>query len=138
MANKHKVFKESAERMRKVRSVLGYTQDEMGRYFGVQRPSYFKYENGLSFPNPYALKVMADNFDISLDWFIANKGPMFFKEKPLPEQKEALDTVMKEVTGLFEDMARIPLLRHEVLSFYYKFKLEYPELVNPPGNKNPR
>jgi hypothetical protein len=34
-----------------------------------------------------------------------------------------------EVRELLQHMERIPLLRHEVLSFFYKFKLDYKDLV---------
>jgi hypothetical protein len=36
---------------------------------------------------------------------------------------------MKDVRGLVEDMDRNPLLRYEVLSFYYRFKRDNKELV---------
>ena len=35
----------------------------------------------------------------------------------------------KDVKELLEHMEHIPLLRHEVLAFFYRFKEEYKEMV---------
>ena len=50
-------------------------------------------------------------------------GDFFFQES------FGSQIAMKDVRGLVEDVDRIPLLRYEVLSFYYRFKRDNKEWV---------
>ncbi|NIM11540.1 MAG: helix-turn-helix domain-containing protein [Candidatus Aminicenantes bacterium] len=121
--------REMSLRFKQMREALEYSQEKMAAHLGVVRPSYTKYESGFALPSLPTLRVLAASFDVSLDWLVANKGPMFFNEKAVPEKKSDLENVMDDVKELLESMERIPLLRYEVLSFFQKFKLEYKELV---------
>jgi hypothetical protein len=61
-----------------------------------------------------------------MDWLIFNKGPMHYGERQ-PEkgdEKKALnlETVSPHVQELLEYMERDPLLQHEVLVHFYKYK----------------
>ena len=131
--NRRRSLKGISARVRKIREVLSYSQDSMAAHFGVARASYYRYESGEALPGPYALDVLANNFDVSLDWLIAGKGPMFYKEKKRPEEKIKLENALDEVKELLDHMDRIPLLRLEVLSFYYKFKRDYKDLIETPA-----
>jgi len=119
-------------RIKKMRKALNFSQEKMSAHFGVVRPSYIKYERGEVFPGPGALYDLLTNFNISLNWLIGNKGSMYYKEEAQPVDPTGLQTVMasEEVRELLQHMERIPLLRHEVLSFFYKFKLDYKDLVD--------
>jgi transcriptional regulator with XRE-family HTH domain len=134
---KKTLLKEFASRVKEVREALKGSQEEMAARFGVGRSSYIKYEYGNSFPALPTLILVSRSLDISLDWLIAGKGPMFYQEKER-EQGEATEVQADGLTGLEEEvqallhhMATIPLLRHEVLRFYYKFLLDYPDLFPP-------
>ncbi len=105
----------------------------MAAHLGLERASYAKYEIGRALPPHKNLEVLASHFDISLDWLVAGKGPMFYKGKARAvEETEEFTGEMKE---LFDHMLRIPLLRHEVLSCFHKFKLEYKDLVEAPPSQ---
>lgn len=131
-------------RLRKVRDNLTFTQDRMSVYFEMGRANYAKYENGETFPNPLVLEKLSTAFDVSLDWLMCAKGPMFFKEKEQKQEEEDKQAQAKEKAQVREQeerplseeyrellahMDQIPLLRHELLAFFYRFRLENKELV---------
>jgi hypothetical protein len=88
------------------------------------------------------------------------KGPMYYKEKEeIPEEKPVekeeeiqkeieevrVPAVEKESTGetwpeeireLLDHMECIPLLRYELLAYFYKFKEEHKEMVVEAMKKN--
>jgi hypothetical protein len=85
-------------------------------------------------------------FDASMDWLLFNKGPLFYKEKTPEETKQppeekppvqqkqpekqteekfpGLEQVMTDVKELLDYMAKDPLLKYEVLVYFYKYKKE--------------
>ncbi|MCP5103007.1 MAG: helix-turn-helix transcriptional regulator [bacterium] len=127
--------KEISLRFKKVREVLNCSQEKMAARLEVERVSYTKYESGKALPGHYRLNILARHFDVSLDWLIADKGPMFYKGKVnAVEDTEEFTAEMKE---LFDHMSRIPLLRHEVLSCFHKFKLDYKDLVESSPPRGP-
>jgi len=124
--NTRELRKEISIRFRRMREALKCSHEKIAAHMGIERASYTKYENGWALPNLNSLSVLASHFDVSLDWLVANKGPMFYKGKVQAGGDIEFTGELKE---LFDHMSRIPLLRHEVLSFFHKFKLEYKALV---------
>ncbi|UCH98034.1 MAG: helix-turn-helix transcriptional regulator, partial [Candidatus Aminicenantes bacterium] len=129
-------------RLKKVRESLSFNQERMAIHFGLSRSSYTRNEKGDTFPNHFALHKLAVTFDISLDWLICAKGPMYFKEKP--GEKEKTDTregaqveksLSPEHRELLEQMEQIPLLHHEIMAFFHRFILENKELVGNAMNR---
>jgi transcriptional regulator with XRE-family HTH domain len=142
--NRITIVKETGLRLRKIRKTLKYTQEKMGSSLGVARPSYDKYERGEVFPGPSALNVLANTFNVSLDWLITNRGSMLYSEKAAPaenvqppeektqpREKTEPDVLTADVKELLALMDRIPLLRYEILTSFHKFKLENKDLVEP-------
>jgi transcriptional regulator with XRE-family HTH domain len=127
------LVKEISLKFKKVRDMLRLTTDNMAARMGVSRSGYNKYEYGDAFPNPIGLKILANDFNISLDWLIADKGPIIYKEKT--ELTSTMADVNRDVKSLLADMERIPLLRYEVLTHYHKFILEHKDLMATPGNE---
>jgi hypothetical protein len=87
-----------------------------------------------------ALYSAAEKLGISLDWLVCSKGPVYYKEiekKDQVEEKEKKEppkdflpgSSREEIIDLLEHMNRIPLLRNEVLVYFYKFKAEHKYLV---------
>lgn len=127
--DKKALRREITFRFKQMREALMCSQEKMAAHLGMVRGSYSKYENGYALPNLHTLNVLSTGFDVSLDWLISDKGPMFYTEKTMLVRKADLENVMDDVKELLESMERIPLLRYEVLSFFQKFKLDYKELV---------
>jgi transcriptional regulator with XRE-family HTH domain len=124
--NSEELKTEISLRIKKMREALKCSQEKMAAHLGIKRASYTKYECRRAIPTVTSLNVLAAYFDVSLDWLVANKGPMFYKGKM---RAEDTGEFMGEVKELFDLMSRIPLLRHEVLSCFHKFKLDYKDLV---------
>ena len=126
-------------KLRKVREPLTYTVSQMADSIGNERTSYNRYEKGKALPKLLALYKLGNKFDVSLDWLIRNEGPMYYKEKESNEQKiiksnsqhtqPNLDSMPADIKELLDHMEKIPLLRHEVLAFFLKFKDKNKEMV---------
>jgi transcriptional regulator with XRE-family HTH domain len=126
--SRRKLLGAIGSRLRKIRFTLGYSQDKMAALFGIHRTGYTKNENGETLLSLHAQTVLSDNYNISLDWLLCNKGPMYYKEK-VPGQEFGMEVVREDVQELLQHMERLPLLRYEVLSFFQRFKVENKELI---------
>ncbi|MCP5105355.1 MAG: helix-turn-helix domain-containing protein [bacterium] len=117
-------------KIRAMRVELRISPDSMANHLGVARSSYNGWGGGEALPGPVGLKTLANKFDISLDWLIADKGPMFYKgKKTSPDGNTGIEEVMDDVKELLAAMDRIPLLRFEMLTAFQKFKLKNKTLM---------
>jgi transcriptional regulator with XRE-family HTH domain len=128
-------------KLRQARQSLHFTMSQLADNVGNDRTGYSRYEKGKVSPKLVTLYKLGEMYDISLDWLIRNKGPMFYKEKeikepekiiveiPAPSQKPTVDSLPADTRELLDHMEKIPLLRHEVLAFFLKFKNKNKELV---------
>jgi transcriptional regulator with XRE-family HTH domain len=128
-SKRKKLAEEIGSRLKVMREALNISQERMAANFGVSRTTYTNNEVGNTFPGLHVLKVLGDSFDISMDWLICSRGSMLYGNRMEQKQETGPGSVLGEVKELLEHMEHIPLLRHEVLSFFYKFKLENRELV---------
>jgi transcriptional regulator with XRE-family HTH domain len=128
--NKKTLLKGVSSRLKKIRLELGVSHEKMGSYFGVSRTSYTKNENGETFPNLCSFYTLGNNFGVSLDWLICSKGPRYYKSKEAQRIRVSMGVEPEEMKALFEHMERIPLLRHEMLTHFYRFKEENKGLVD--------
>ena len=129
------LLREIAERLRKIRKPLGYSQKEMGEFLNAERSSYTRYESAETFPKMMTLYKLGNKLDISMDWLIINKGPMYYKEKEVNEEKAAAEpptpgkTLPDDVGELVEIMDKVPVLRYKVLLYFYELKGEHKEMI---------
>jgi transcriptional regulator with XRE-family HTH domain len=107
----------------------------MAAHCEVTESGYTKNERGNHLPQLDTLENLVKKFDASMDWLLFNKGPLFYKEKkreenPPVQQKQpeekfpGLEQVMPDVKELLDYMAKDPLLKYEILVFFYKYKKE--------------
>jgi transcriptional regulator with XRE-family HTH domain len=129
---------------------LNYSTKKMGECLRASSTSYLRYEQGKTLPGFSSLYSIAEKLGISLDWLVCGKGPVYYKEKEKTDQaeerveekaaereeikKDILQRLLpgfsqEDINDFLELMSRIPLLRHEVLVFFYKFKAENKDLV---------
>ena len=134
---KRKLLQELASRLRKARRALRMTQKDLSSRCGCTRPTYVKNELGNTFPGGMVYYVLGDNFGISLDWLIRGTGSMFYREEAQEEGpvEKTVEPETKplpgEIAELVEDMERVPLLRHEILAIYLRYKLKNRQLFEP-------
>jgi len=151
--NRKDLLKDIGYKLRKVRNNLNHSRPQMAARIGVVNSSYVRNENGQTCPDIISLRTLGKALDISLDWFICDKGPMYYKEKeekpekkpkekigeiqeemkevraPAAEKEPGNETWPKEIRELLDHMERIPLLRYELLAYFYKFKEEHNKMV---------
>jgi transcriptional regulator with XRE-family HTH domain len=145
---KIKTFFGIAKRLKLVRKQLNISARQMAGRLGLNYNSYYKNENSATYPGLNTLYQLSEVFGVSVDWLIFGKGPMFYREKEREKELEELGKELElmretlreqeekagirirpELHELLEHMERIPLLYHEVLVYFQKFKAENPELV---------
>jgi transcriptional regulator with XRE-family HTH domain len=106
---------------------------------------YRKYERGEYFPPLQVQVYLSENFDISLDWLLVNKGPMLRSEvekvlqgknRPKPgtmEEKgdreqvvppDAVVVTSPEIKELLRYMEENPLFKFQLLGHFYRHKQE--------------
>ncbi len=133
--------------MNEVHEDLKLSPEELAAHFGVVRTTYVKNETGSTFPSYPSLHVLSHTFNVSLDWLIADKGPRYFREKELETTPSPVKTELesapvlpldKEEQELVACMAQIPLLKHEVMAFFLRFKENNPELIARYQNHGPQ
>lgn len=131
--NKRNLKAGISSRLEQVRKALGFSKQDMASRLGVQRPSYSRNEDGITFPASQSYYFLGKELNVSLDWLFCKKGSMFYsnnkpgkRELVLPEVRE--QGLPLEILELVEDMERVPLLRHELLAFYHRFKIDHPQL----------
>lgn len=139
-----------SRRLEKVREALGLNHEDLANQFGIDRTAYTKSENGITFLSYTSLYTLCHRFDVSLDWLLCGKGTMFHKDinkdkvKPplqaASEEAAAQGKVVvvadKQVANMLEHMAKIPLLEHDVMSFFYHYLEDNRDMIyrhmNPP------
>jgi len=63
-----------SERLKELRKAQGYTTAQMAEICGVSLRSYQRYESGEIKPTYQNLMVIADLFDVSLDYLLCRDG----------------------------------------------------------------
>ena len=86
--NMKDLTKEVAYKMRKIRQSLRLSNSQMAAKLGVERSTYNRNEEGRTLPGISTLLKLGNYYDISLDWLLRNKGPMYCKEKIVEKEKE--------------------------------------------------
>ncbi|MCP5105554.1 MAG: helix-turn-helix transcriptional regulator [bacterium] len=109
-------------RLRQLRKILNHSRPDMAAQLGINRTSYYKNETGESFPGTNTLYWLQKKFDISMDWLIFNRGPMYYKQKAPVEKKPRLEEQSPEVGQLLEAMEQDPRLKHEILAYFFKYR----------------
>ena len=121
---------EFADRLIKIREALDLTVTNMASELKVNRINYVKNENNKSLPRVYTLFMLGTRFNVSLNWLILGIGSMFLpgevEAKPLESKPAPLSADAEE---LLEHMDKIPLLRHEILAQFQRFKEEHAVMV---------
>jgi transcriptional regulator with XRE-family HTH domain len=69
-----------AARVTAIRSQLKLTRPQMAETLQISYNAYTKYERALNLPSLKSQFILAEKYDISLDWLLLNKGPMHFSE----------------------------------------------------------
>jgi transcriptional regulator with XRE-family HTH domain len=99
--DRKEILKSSAAKLKKLREQLGYSPKEMAEYFGIEVSSYYKNENGQYLPGLESLHLLSKDHDISLDWYLFDKGPVVYAEKgQAGELRNELEAARQKIAAL--------------------------------------
>ena len=120
-------------RLRRIRGYFGYRQYEMADFLGISRAAYGKNERGIHMIDLISIIAIHDKLGVSLEWLLFNRGPMFWKTVGDKKQKrtelQTTDSFTGELDQMIAEMKGIPLLRHAVMGFYQKFRIENDQVI---------
>lgn len=144
---KSMLFQGSGVRLKELRQQLGLSPKEMSHRLQLNIQTYYKNESGENFPGAATINILEKEYDISMDWLMFGKGPVNYNkekqrveslekelaalkaelDKKLAEEREAAGKIVVDykpgLKELLEYMERVPLLYHEVMVHFHKFKM---------------
>lgn len=135
---RQELLKNVGDRIKQLRGVLGCSRRQMAAALDITVATYSKYEYGKVLPGYPTLVKLARLHDLSLDWLVAGRGALFYREKAetaRPDAPTAGITALQDVKELLAAMAQSPLLRHQVLSYFFKLKAQPPVATVPTGEE---
>lgn len=111
-------------RLQELRKELNLSRRKMAARLGVSAIAYYRNESDTTMPGMVSLHRLHEDFGVSMDWLLFNHGEKFLKEqKPAGEEKaRGYSQAGPEIEQLLECMEQDPLLRHEILTHFYKYK----------------
>ena len=62
------------DRLRRAREQSGLTQVQVKSVTNINNKTLSNYENNISFPDPYTLKLLADLYRVTTDWLICGRN----------------------------------------------------------------
>ena len=120
--------REIGQRVKKVRKEKRLTQSEIVSHFRCGRSNYSKIESGEIMPGGSLMVTLHSKFNVSLDWLITGKGPMYIKD----HKQLNFGDYSEDMQALIVDMVKDKAVMHAVLSYYYTYKADKKK-----NNKNP-
>lgn len=151
-----KIIQQVAVKLRKIRRQAGLDKKEMASRLGITPGAYHKNEYGDTLPSLSSMKYLVDNYNISMDWLLFNKGPMHYEEKSKKEmeleqeverltaeldqeckkreeelkkyqEKTAFLKTKPEMQDLLEYIEKVPIFYHKLMIFFQEYKTEHSE-----------
>lgn len=113
-------------RLRKTRKTLGLTQDIFCEKMKISKPTLVRYESGDRKPDSDFLSVLADAFNVDMNWLITGKGEMFARD--LSEIGILVDRADRELCQLIEFM-EVPQIRRSVMAEFDQLKMIFKSVV---------
>ncbi|MCX6579576.1 MAG: helix-turn-helix transcriptional regulator [Candidatus Aminicenantes bacterium] len=86
---KKKLRRDFGVRMRQLRETQGLTGTKMAGMLQIDRGTLKRHEDGQWMPEYPILLKISNAFDVSMDWLLFNKGPIFYKQKDLEAKAAA-------------------------------------------------
>ena len=116
-SQKNTFIKEIALRLQNIRQHFGHS-------LKISISAYSKNEKGINFPGFNSLYLLAQNYGISMDWLLFNKGMMDYKknETSRKELEKTVDLLKAETAKSNEE--KVPGITPEI-----KELLAWPEVI---------
>ncbi len=139
---KKKLRRDFGLRLRQLREGQDLSGKKMAEMLHIDRVSLLRHEAGQWLPEYPILQTISDTFNVSMDWLLFNKGPMFYNQKELEakaaaakqeaaEKHDCMKALKEEYRELLDYMEKFPVLRYELLLQFQKFLREQQGLQAP-------
>lgn len=124
---------EFGKRLKQARKRLGLTALEMSTKIGIEKNSYYKYEDGGRFPKADILISLVKKLNINVNFLLTGKGNMFLEKSESTEKPEFNDLFPdvpfdKDILELIS-LLEVPIIRHSMLIEFYKQRKEYRSFI---------
>ena len=121
-------------RLREVRKYFGFSQGKMAGILGITRDTLSKNERGYNSVQVDTLHALHESLGVSVEWLLFNRGAMFWdagmtKDSNQGGKAEGI-TFSTELDEMIDLMKRVPFLRHAVMGYFQKFKIENNHLID--------
>lgn len=110
------------EKIKKIRTKLNLTQQEMADALGVSKQYFSKVENGHTQLSKEKISIFSDKYGVSLDWLVNNKGQMFYQDEENIEFANNVDNFIPLVN-------RISLYNSYIIGITKFIKQKYPNAL---------
>ncbi|HHK0729244.1 TPA: helix-turn-helix domain-containing protein, partial [Streptococcus pyogenes] len=90
-----------SERLKELRQLNNFTQQELADYLAVSRVTYTNYERGHSEPNLNTIKLLASHFKVSTDYLLDFNDDTLNKNKT-KKLLLGLEAELKKINRTFE------------------------------------
>jgi transcriptional regulator with XRE-family HTH domain len=110
-------------RIKKIRKLKGFTQDEMVKYLHCGRSNFSKIESGQVMPGGMMLWALQQNLNVSLDWLFTGKGEVFYEL-----QNYDFGPYQTDIKDMLMDMSEYKALMHSMLAHYLNYKTSHRSL----------
>jgi transcriptional regulator with XRE-family HTH domain len=95
--NNDSIVARTALKIKQLRQLHHYTQEEVAKQLGFTKSAYSKIERGLTIPTVVLLQKLADIFDEHIVYFFLDEEPKTRKDKETETQKQRVEALEKEV-----------------------------------------
>lgn len=129
------VTRQFGERLKQARIKLGLNVQQASDKIGIEKNSYYKYEDGTRFPKPETLLSIMDKFQLNMNYLLSGEGKMFIHAGKAEESNNKMDLQMlfpglDPVTfPLVEDL-QVPIMKHALMMHYLVEKNKYENFID--------
>jgi transcriptional regulator with XRE-family HTH domain len=113
-------------RIRALRRQANLTQNQLAEKLAIERTTLSKIESGIITPTAQALLDLSEIFAVSIDWLLSGEGI---------NELYQVDKENRYIKEMAMDMAKSASVKHAVLGFYLKYRMENLGFLNLPINK---
>lgn len=131
-----------AKRLKDMRKDNQKTQNEMAKLLGVRRSTYGEYERGVITPPIDKIQILADYFDVSLDYLVGNTNFQTAEERneinPLDiaqQMKSILECLQNSNYALLYEGDELAPECREFLKTSFESNLKMAKLLNSRKNR---
>lgn len=110
-------------RLRNLRSLKEWTQEQLGDTVGLNPESIRSYEAGRSVPKLDGLYLLAQTFSVSMEWLITGKGTLDISTKP-EKVSDPINDIRAETESTIQSSSAMFGVEIEYLNVFNEFLSE--------------